>query len=90
MADLALGNWGVIGPLAGKATFVEVFSEKGAEILEKAIESGALTVQDPIPKGVEIRETIDGAMVRLAKKWQGKDFNGKWRRPPFCCSKIPG
>ena len=22
-ADLALGNWGVIGPLAGKATFVE-------------------------------------------------------------------
>ncbi|MGF7117129.1 Coenzyme F420 hydrogenase/dehydrogenase, beta subunit C-terminal domain [Methanobacterium oryzae] len=75
MADLALGNWGVIGPLAGKATFVEVFSEKGAEILEKAIEAGALTVQDPIPKGVEIRETIDGAMVRLAKKWQGKDFS---------------
>ena len=32
-ADLALGNWGVIGPLAGKATFVEVFSDKGADIL---------------------------------------------------------
>ncbi|MGB9938074.1 MAG: Coenzyme F420 hydrogenase/dehydrogenase, beta subunit C-terminal domain, partial [Methanobacterium sp.] len=74
MSDLALGNWGVIGPLAGKATFVEVFTDKGAEILEKAIEKGALTAQDPIPKGIEIRETIDGAMVRLAKKWQGKDF----------------
>jgi len=74
MADLALGNWGVIGPLAGKATFVEVFSEKGADILEKAIESGALDVQDPIPKGIEIRANIDKAMVNLAKKWQGKDF----------------
>ncbi|WP_414470207.1 Coenzyme F420 hydrogenase/dehydrogenase, beta subunit C-terminal domain [Methanobacterium sp. ACI-7] len=74
MSDLALGNWGVIGPLAGKATFIEVFTDKGAEILEKAIEKGALTVQDPIPKGIEIRETIDGAMVRLAKKWQAKDF----------------
>ena len=36
-ADLALGNWGVIGPLAGKATFVEVFSETGAEVLGKVI-----------------------------------------------------
>ena len=74
MSDLALGNWGVIGPLAGKATFVEVFSEKGADILDKAIKAGALKVQDPIPKGIEIRATIDKAMVRLAKKWQDKDF----------------
>ena len=74
MSDLALGNWGVIGPLAGKATFVEVFSDKGAEILDKAIESGALNVQAPIPKGIEIRATIDKAMVRLANKWQSKDF----------------
>jgi len=27
--DLAFGNWGVIGPDAGKATFVEVCSESG-------------------------------------------------------------
>ncbi len=74
MADLALGNWGVIGPLAGKATFLEVFSEKGAEILDKAISAGALTVKKPIPKGIEIRATIDEAMVKLAKKWQNKDF----------------
>ena len=74
MSDLALGNWGVIGPLAGKATFVEVFSDKGAEILDKAISAGALTVKDPVPKGIEIRATIDAAMVKLAKKWQDKDF----------------
>ena len=35
MADLACGNWGVIGPLAGKATFIEVCSPKGAEVLKK-------------------------------------------------------
>jgi Coenzyme F420-reducing hydrogenase, beta subunit len=75
MADLALGNWGVIGPLAGKATFVEVFSEKGADVLGKAIESGALNTQEPIPKGVEIRANIDKIMAKLAGKWQAKDFD---------------
>jgi formate dehydrogenase (coenzyme F420) beta subunit len=74
MADLALGNWGVIGPLAGKATFIEVFSEKGADILDKAIKAGALKVQDPVPKGIEIRANIDKAMVNLANKWQDRDF----------------
>ncbi|WJI09716.1 formate dehydrogenase [Methanobacterium sp. CWC-01] len=74
MSDIAMGNWGVIGPLAGKATFVEVFSEKGAEILQKAIDAGALKVQDPVPKGIEIRANIDKAMVNLANKWQAKDF----------------
>ncbi|MGD9627549.1 MAG: Coenzyme F420 hydrogenase/dehydrogenase, beta subunit C-terminal domain [Methanobacteriales archaeon] len=75
MADLALGNWGVIGPLAGKATFVEVTSEKGAELLEKAVAAGVIEIEDPIPKGIEIREKIDQAMVKLAKKWQAADFN---------------
>ncbi len=74
MSDIAMGNWGVIGPLAGKATFVEVFSEKGADILQKAIDAGALKVQDPVPKGIEIRANIDKAMVNLANKWQAKDF----------------
>ena len=32
-ADLACGNWGVIGDKAGKATFVEVCCEKGAKLL---------------------------------------------------------
>ncbi|HNS25950.1 MAG TPA: Coenzyme F420 hydrogenase/dehydrogenase, beta subunit C-terminal domain, partial [Methanobacteriaceae archaeon] len=74
MSDIAMGNWGVIGPLAGKATFIEVFSEKGAEVLEKAIKAGALRVQDPVPKGVEIRANIDKTMVKLANKWQTRNF----------------
>lgn len=74
MSDLAMGNWGVIGPLAGKATFVEVFSEKGADVLDKAIKAGALKVQDPVPKGIEIRAKIDKSMVNLANKWQARNF----------------
>ncbi|EKQ54809.1 MAG: coenzyme F420-reducing hydrogenase, beta subunit, partial [Methanobacterium sp. Maddingley MBC34] len=74
MADLAMGNWGVIGPQAGKATFVEVFSEKGAEILDKAIKANVLKVKDPVPKGIEIRANIDKAMVNLANKWQNRNF----------------
>ncbi|KZX15529.1 coenzyme F420-reducing hydrogenase subunit beta [Methanobrevibacter cuticularis] len=68
MADMALGNWGVIGPLAGKATFVEVFSAKGADILDKAISAGVVKTQEPVPKGIEIREKINQSMVNLANK----------------------
>lgn len=83
MTDLACGNWGVIGPLAGKATFIEVCSPKGAEILEKAQEAGVIDLEDPIPKGIEIREKTDGAMVRLADKWQDKDWEDKTGREIF-------
>jgi len=83
MADLACGNWGVIGPLAGKATFIEVCSPKGAEVLEKAQEAGVIDLEDPIPKGIEIREKTDGAMVRLADKWQDKDWEDKTGREIF-------
>ena len=75
-ADLALGNWGVIGDLAGKATFVEVCSEKGAEVLEKVIGAGLIETQEPIPKGVEIRANIDNIMVKQAMKQREKDFAG--------------
>jgi len=74
MADLACGNWGVIGPLAGKATFIEVCSPKGAEVLEKAKEAGALDLEEPIEKGITIRKNIDNAMVKLADKWQDADW----------------
>ena len=50
-ADLACGNWGVIGPLAGKATFVEVCSEKGAKLLDGAVKAKLLRRQRPGPEG---------------------------------------
>ncbi|KZX17422.1 Coenzyme F420 hydrogenase/dehydrogenase, beta subunit C-terminal domain [Methanobrevibacter filiformis] len=74
MADIALGNWGVIGPLAGKATFVEVFSEKGAEILDKIVSAGVVNVEEANPKGVEIRAKIDQSMVKLANKAKDRDY----------------
>ena len=81
--DLAFGNWGVIGPDAGKATFVEVCSEAGAQLLDDAVKAGAITTKDPIPKGLEIRENIEKAMLKLAAKWQAHDFLGPENRDEF-------
>jgi len=73
-ADLACGNWGVIGEKAGKATFVEVCSDKGAKLLEGAVKSGVLAAETANPKGLEIRAKVEGAMLKLGEKWRKKDF----------------
>ncbi|MDD3573472.1 MAG: Coenzyme F420 hydrogenase/dehydrogenase, beta subunit C-terminal domain [Methanospirillum sp.] len=73
-ADLACGNWGVIGEKAGKATFVEVCSDKGSDLLQNAVKSGAIATAPADPKGIEIRKKVEGAMVKLGQKWRKKDF----------------
>jgi formate dehydrogenase subunit beta len=73
-ADLACGNWGVIGDKAGKATFVEVCSEKGANMVSGAVKSGILATETANPKGLEIRGKVEGAMFKLGDKWRKKDF----------------
>jgi len=73
--DIACGNWGVIGDKAGKATFIEVCSDKGAELVDAAVKAGALATEDPIPKGVVIRGKIEGAMFKLADKYRDKQFS---------------
>jgi formate dehydrogenase (coenzyme F420) beta subunit len=73
-ADLACGNWGVIGEKAGKATFVEVCSEKGANLVSGAVKSGVLATEAANPKGLEIRGKVEGAMLKLGEKWRKKDF----------------
>jgi formate dehydrogenase subunit beta len=73
-ADLACGNWGVIGDKAGKATFVEVCSEKGANLMSGAVKSGVLATEAANPKGLEIRGKVEGAMLKLGEKWRKKDF----------------
>ena len=75
-ADLACGNWGVIGPRAGKATFVEVCSEKGANLLNGAVKKGILETEAANPKGLDIRGKVEGAMLKLGDKWRKKDFEG--------------
>ncbi len=73
-ADLACGNWGVIGEKAGKATFVEVCSDKGAALVDGAVKSGVLATEPANPKGLEIRGKVEGAMLKLGDKWRRKDF----------------
>jgi formate dehydrogenase subunit beta len=96
MADLACGNWGVIGPLAGKATFVEVCSDKGAKLLEGAVNAKLLNTQAPDPAGLEIREKTDGAMAKLAAKHQKKQFtqaaldSSYWAKQYSKCIKCRG
>jgi formate dehydrogenase subunit beta len=75
-ADLACGNWGVIGEKAGKATFIEVCSDKGADLLNKAITAGKVETVAPIEKGVAIRGNIEKAMFKLGESWRAKDFGG--------------
>nr|WP_231845035.1 Coenzyme F420 hydrogenase/dehydrogenase, beta subunit C-terminal domain [Methanocella paludicola] len=74
-ADIACGNWGVIGDKAGNTTFVEVCSEKGALVLNKAIEAGAIGTEPAPAKGIEIRGKVENAMLKLGDKWREKYFN---------------
>jgi formate dehydrogenase (coenzyme F420) beta subunit len=73
-ADLACGNWGVVGEKAGNTTFVEVCSEKGANLVNGAVKNGILATVAADPKGVEIRGKVEGAMLKLGEKWRKKDF----------------
>ncbi len=73
-ADLACGNWGVIGDKAGKATFVEVCSEKGVNLLNSAVKKGGIATEPANPKGIEIRGKVEGAMFKLGDKWRKHDF----------------
>ncbi|WP_332449894.1 Coenzyme F420 hydrogenase/dehydrogenase, beta subunit C-terminal domain [Methanoculleus sp.] len=75
-ADLACGNWGVIGEKAGKATFVEVCSEKGANLLNAAVKAGALATEPANPKGIEIRGKVENSMLKLGDKWRARYFEG--------------
>lgn len=73
-ADLACGNWGVTGDLVGKATFVEVNSDKGVKLLQNALDAGMIEVKEPDDKGIAIRGKIKGSMEGLAGKWKDKVF----------------
>ena len=73
-ADLACGNWGVFGEKAGKATFVEVCSEKGAALFDAAVNAKVLSTCAPDPKGLEIRGKVENVMIKMGKKGQTKQF----------------
>jgi formate dehydrogenase subunit beta len=71
MADIACGKWGTDGK---KATFIEVCSEKGSDLIEKAIEAGYIKVEKPDTGVIESRKNRNEEEVLLARKWQERDF----------------
>ncbi|MBN2733911.1 MAG: Coenzyme F420 hydrogenase/dehydrogenase, beta subunit C-terminal domain [Methanomicrobiaceae archaeon] len=71
--DLACGNWGVIGDKAGKATFVEVCSDKGADLVTKAAGKAIETAQ-PAGPALGIRSKVEGAMFKLGDKCRTEQF----------------
>ncbi|MDO5843870.1 MAG: Coenzyme F420 hydrogenase/dehydrogenase, beta subunit C-terminal domain [Methanocorpusculum sp.] len=73
-ADIACGNWGVIGDKAGKATFVEICSEKGAKLFDGAAKAGIIESSAPDAKGLEIRDKVEKVMINMGKKAQAKQF----------------
>jgi len=71
MADVACGKWGTDGK---KATFVELCSEKGSDLIQKAIEAGYIEVEKPESGAIESRKKRNEEEILLARKWQEKDF----------------
>ncbi len=68
MADIACGKWGVTNNR--KATFVEVCSDKGAELFEEAIKAGHINVEQPDGKAMDERKKKEQEAIESAVKWQ--------------------
>lgn len=71
MTDMACGKWGTVGK---KSTFIEVCSDKGSDLITKAIEAGYIKAEKPDKASIDIRKQKDEEEVKRAKKWQKKDF----------------
>ncbi len=71
MADLACGKWGAVDR---KATFIEVCSEKGSDLVDGAGEAGCIHVEQASDEAVETRRKEYEAATELARTWQERDF----------------
>ncbi len=72
--DLVCGSWGVTGEYAGNTTFIEVCSKKGAETLQKAARAGAVGIEPPGEKAIEIRKQVEEAMMKLSRNNRAAQF----------------
>ncbi|MFP3870562.1 MAG: Coenzyme F420 hydrogenase/dehydrogenase, beta subunit C-terminal domain [Syntrophobacteria bacterium] len=73
MADLACGKWGT---KREGYTFIEVCSEKGSELLERAVQKGALVIEPAEATGIEERKEKDRAATESARQWARKELDG--------------
>jgi len=71
MADIACGKWGTNGQ---KVTFVEICSQKGRDLMDKAISGGAIEVKSAPSQAVESRKSKAEKATRLARACQERDF----------------
>jgi formate dehydrogenase subunit beta len=72
MADIACGKWGVRNN--EKKTFVEICSDKGAELFEGAIKAGYINGEHADDKAMEERRKEEQEAIDSALKWQEIDF----------------
>jgi formate dehydrogenase subunit beta len=71
MADIACGKWGALDE---DATFIEVCSQKGRELIEAAVEAGYISVVPAGADAIADRRKKDEAAVSRAQQWQERDF----------------
>jgi len=71
MADIACGKWGTQDK---NTIFIEVCSEKGADLIEEASRAGAINIEQPHAEAIETRRRKDEAARELAYKCQEEDF----------------
>jgi len=71
MADIACGKWGTED---NNDTFIEVCSEKGADVVKAASQAGAINIKQPTTEAVKTRSKKDEAARELSRQWQEKDF----------------
>ncbi|MFX0113041.1 MAG: Coenzyme F420 hydrogenase/dehydrogenase, beta subunit C-terminal domain [Candidatus Hodarchaeota archaeon] len=73
--DLACGNWGVPQSMIGKATYIDVQTEKGRDLLEKASETGRVATQPVEEKFINRRAKVNDFMVNLGRKWRSRFYS---------------
>jgi formate dehydrogenase subunit beta len=73
MADLACGKWG-LEPGTGGTTVIEVCSDKGKQLLERAAAVKIVELQRPTEEQTNRRETEERDKVDSARSRQAEDF----------------
>ncbi len=73
MCDLACGSWGV--PKNMKATFVEILTDKGAEIINSAKDKGYIDFDDVNDELLSLRAEEERFALQMAKYWQDYYFS---------------
>lgn len=72
--DLACGNWGIPKNQVGTVTYVEIQTELGKQLIEKALRAGVIEMQPVEEKWKASREKTDQFMVKLAHNWLDKEL----------------